>query len=141
MKYKLPERFKLSKIEKSERIHIYDSVKQIWTTVHSIKEVFERIEAYLMALEKIEGTKVPNGYQIIVTSMECSQNSQNCMLFLIDYEGNAVMASPSFEHLLLEATNSPKNAPVKYITEENQSNKIPLILRIKALNNGEEIEL
>lgn len=141
MKYKLPERFKISKIEKSERIQIYDSVKQVWGNADSLKEVFERIEAYLMALEKIEGTKVPNEYQIIVTSMSRSENSQSCTFFLINYEGRAVMCSPSFEKLLLEATNSPKSAPVKYITEENQSDKIPLILQIKALNNGEEVDL
>lgn len=124
MKYKLPEGFKISRIEESQKLQIYDSLKQVWGNADCIKEVFEKIEDYLTALEKIQNIKIPNEYQIVCTNIDY-------VFFLVKSNGHVIMASNSFEHILEEATK----------TDQSKNKTTELDLQIAALNNGEEIEL
>ncbi len=118
-KYKLPEGFKITHIVSngSQKFQVYNYLNQVWRECSSLKEVFEKIENYLAALEKIKNSELPNGYKIIVTELEYK-------FFLIDINGTVIMCSNSFEHLCSEVRN---------ICEMN--------LQITALNNGEEIEI
>ena len=111
MKYKLPERFKLTRIEGETKFWLSDKLdisKAI--TCESLKEAIEKIERYLIALETIEKIKLPNGYKITTNFSHCNHTF--------------IVSSKSIEYLVQEATK---------ITE--------LDLQIAALNNGEEIEI
>ena len=117
MKYKLPERFKLTRHAGETRFWLSDKLdisKAIMCD--SLKEAFEKIESYLAALEKIEKTKLPNGYAIVTNSIDYK--------FILTNQNGTFVASNSFEQLVQEATKTTE-----------------LDLQIAALNNGEEIEL
>jgi hypothetical protein len=117
MKYKLPERFKITRIEGETRLWITDQIKNEHDTCETLKEASEKIERYLRALEIIENTELANGYKIVT----------NCIDYkftLINSKGIFVSNSNSFEKLLQEAIKTTE-----------------LDLQITALNNGEEIEL
>lgn len=117
MKYKLPERFKLSRIEGDTKLWITDQIENKYESCDSLKEAMEKIKSYLSALKIIETTDLPNGYKIITNGIDYK-------FTLINSNGNFVSASSSFEKLFQEATKTTK-----------------LDLQIAALNNGEEIEL
>lgn len=119
MKYKLPERFKLTRIEGETRFWLSDKLdisKAI--KCDSLKEAIEKIERYVAALEKIEKTKLPNGYEIT------TDFSDNYNYTLINSDNTFIVSSRSIEYLVQEATKTTE-----------------LDLQIAALNNGEEIEI
>lgn len=116
MKYKLPERFKLTRIEGETRFWLSDKLDiSKARTCESLKEAIEKIERYVTALEKIEKTKLPNGFTII-TSFDYD--------FALIGSNGIFIISKSLEYLVQEATKTTE-----------------LDLQIAALNNGEEIEI
>jgi hypothetical protein len=116
-KIKLPEGFKLIRIEGETRLWIIDEIRNQHDTCDSLLEALRKIEGYLMALKKIEATELPNNYKIIPSSIDYK-------FTLINKDGGYISASSSFEKLFAEATKTTE-----------------LDLQIQALNNGEEIEI
>lgn len=116
-KIKLPEGFKLIRIEGETRLWIIDEIRNQHDTCDSLLEALRKIEGYLMALRKIEATELPNNYKIIPSSIDYK-------FTLINKDGGYISSSSSFEKLFAEATKTTE-----------------LDLQIQALNNGEEIEI
>lgn len=116
-KYKLPEGFKIDRFESSFRLQIHDTVRNKFDFCDSLKEASEKIENYLMALEKIESNPLPNGYKIVTNGIDYK-------FTLINSNDISINSCNSFEFLYKEATKTTE-----------------LDLQIATLNNGEEIEI
>lgn len=117
MKCKLPKGFKLSKNVECDDLYIYDEVKDQWAcSIKSIPEALELISRYTVNLNLIKETKLPEHYEITTGGINDS--------FTLYYKDNFIKQSKNITDLIKIAAKTTE-----------------LDLQLKALNEGEEIEL
>lgn len=118
MKYKLPERFELSKQEFPElSLYVKDKYTNEFERCDSLKQVVSKIELYLSALDEIKKLPFPDGYKIKTRGMTHE-------FILTNNDGAFIQSGFTIDYLYKIATKTTE-----------------LDLQIQALNNGEEIEL
>lgn len=118
MKYKLPERFELSKHEfPLLSLYVKDKITNEFERCDSLKQAVSKIELYLSALDEIKKSSFPDGYKIKTRGMTHE-------FILTNDEGAFIQSGFDINYLYKIATKTTE-----------------LDLQIQALNNGEEIEI